>query len=500
MAYKYNVFTSKLDYYIGSDGIAAAAAHGVEWDEDDSSPSLDRIGSLVGTAVGSSPGNAVLPIQASMRRCILNDSGEVQYYLYDGDSTLKEDGSTPANLDGTDGQVMVEIPKFYYKYSYNAATHRHQWWVSDVQLSGYKVHPAFQKNGSEVDNRYMGAYEGVLYDVSNSQYTNGLYLPSASGTFTASTDTIERTVESHPFTLLEVGDKIKVSGTTNNNTTFTVVTPGDQSITVTSGTVTDEVSANAVIEIERDWTATTGDVLGSVSGKAPINQGTRANFRAVSKNRGIAWRQQDYDLVSAIQLLYVVEYASWYSQNVIGAGLTNFGSANWTSRNNLNPIESTGLSNGLGNASGGVDNGADGLGSYMSYRGIENLFGHIWKWVDGFNINNGIPYVSNIDTDFADDTTINYTRLEDTDGSGITLPQVNDYQVTLEQIDRGFLPASVVGGSSSTYITDYYYQGAGWRVAILGGYAYGGGRAGFFFWGLYSSSLLYRYFGGRLSY
>jgi len=134
----------------------------------------------------------------------------------------------------------------------------------------------------------------------------------------------------------------------------------------------------------------------------------------------------------------------------------------------------------------------------MTYRGIENFFGNIWKWADGFNINNNIPYVSNTDTDFADDTITNYTQLEDTGGSGITLVAVNDYQKTLEQTKRGFLPASV-GGGVSTYITDYYYQNTGWRVASLGGDAYDGGKAGFFFWYLYySSSIGHADIGGRV--
>ena len=48
-----------------------------------------------------------------MKRCLLLDDGTVNYYLDPNNSLLKEDG-TPAVLDGTDGQVMVESPRFYY--------------------------------------------------------------------------------------------------------------------------------------------------------------------------------------------------------------------------------------------------------------------------------------------------------------------------------------------------------------------------------------------------
>ena len=95
--------------------------------------------------------------------------------------------------------------------------------------------------------------------------------------------------------------------------------------------------------------------------------------------------------------------------------------------------------------------------------------------------NDNIPYVSNTETDFADDTDTNYTRLTDTGGSGITLHNADGYQTTLEQTKGGFLP-SAVGGSSNEYITDYYYQAAGWCVARLGGSASNGDTAGFFCW------------------
>ena len=99
-------------------------------------------------------------IQARMRRCVLNVDGSVKYYLDQNNSLLKEDG-TPSVLDGTDGNVMVEIPKFYYKYIYNTAVGIvHEYSISLTPDVGYVVHPAFVKNDVEVANRYYRAYEG----------------------------------------------------------------------------------------------------------------------------------------------------------------------------------------------------------------------------------------------------------------------------------------------------------------------------------------------------
>jgi hypothetical protein len=453
--------------------------YGVSWDESQATGGYARTGNLAGFAVGATLNDNLLPIQALMRRCVLNDAGVVQYYLDPTDSTKKADGSA-SDLTGADGQVMVEVPKFYHRYSYAGTTHTHD--VSLYHLPGFTVHDAFVKNGVEVKYRYIGAYEGALYDTSESKFVNGLYLLS-SATYTISfadngvaDDTITSDVLTHAFTNLEAGvDKIVISGSTVNDGTYAIKSVTDTVITLQSGSLPGtQANDQCILQVQRDWTASTGDVLGSISGKATMNYGTRNEFRAAAANRGTGWRQQDFDLVSAIQLLYLVEYADWNSQSMIGNGLTDWTAA-WPAWNNFNPIETSGNSNSDGNATANTSGGNGIVGSYMSYRGIENFFGHVYEWVDGCNIHNRVPYVSNTDTQFADDTTTNYTSL------GVTLHNVNGYVKTLEQIGRGFLPASV-SGSSSTYVTDNYHQSSGWRIGNRCGNAGSELNAGVAFW------------------
>ncbi len=392
-------------------------------------------------------------------------------------------------FNGDDGQVMVEIPAFYHKYWYDNGWHGHS--ISYNQLPGYELHHAFQKNGANVTARYIGAYEGVLYDTSEGKYVNGLYLPSNASytmSFNGTTETITSDTLTHPFTNLEAGvDTIVISGTVNNNLTCGITNVTNTVITVDCN-LQDEANKACTIQTQKDWN---NDILSSVAGKAPINYGTRANFRTVAANRGTGWRQQDFDLVSAVQLLYLIEYGSWDSQSEIGAGLTDWSYSTWIAWNNYNPIERTGLSNGT--ATWNVNNGNGVKGSYVSYRWIENPWGHLWKFVDGINIEDRVPYVCNNDTYFADDTSTNYTSLD------ITLPSSDGWQKTLGQIARGFLPTSV-GGSSSTYITDFYWQYIGWRMALLGGYADKSTSAGVACWDLHNwSGGTYRYVVGRLS-
>ena len=64
-----------------------------------------------------------------------------------------------------DGQAMVKIPKFYIKQDI-APTDSDQagnkcWWVSDAPVEGFQVHPAFMDGGVEIDQVYVGKYEGI---------------------------------------------------------------------------------------------------------------------------------------------------------------------------------------------------------------------------------------------------------------------------------------------------------------------------------------------------
>jgi len=122
---------------------------------------------------------------------------------------------------------------------------------------------------------------------------------------------------------------------------------------------------------------------------APMMDETRDEFRDIALNVGAGWRQQDYYLTSAVQLLYLVEYASFYSQSVIGMGRTELSGGTWVKDSYIGV---TGKSNADGNATGNT--GGNTNDAYMSYRGIENFYGNLYQWIDGFNINDNIPYVS----------------------------------------------------------------------------------------------------------
>ena len=100
--------------------------YGIEWDITVSNPKPTRIGK---TELHKS-----LPIQSLMRRCVLRDNGTIAYYLHANDST-KRDNSAAANLDGTDGQVMVELPSCYVRFE--ADGNKRRCLLSTIELPGF---------------------------------------------------------------------------------------------------------------------------------------------------------------------------------------------------------------------------------------------------------------------------------------------------------------------------------------------------------------------------
>ena len=137
--------------------------YGIHWDAKDDV--ITRTGGAIGKTVGASTGgepivsdfDSIAP-WSNMQRVVLNDAGVV--VARHGDPTYVE--------DGTLGQVMVEIPKFYYR-SFKTAT-GYQFEITPNKKDGFKVHHAFKKGSTELDRVFCSAFNGSIFDTSASDY------------------------------------------------------------------------------------------------------------------------------------------------------------------------------------------------------------------------------------------------------------------------------------------------------------------------------------------
>lgn len=378
------------------------------------------------------------------KRCNVSDGGTINAYY--GDEGYTEDGSN--------GQVMVYQPKFYYlvcpleydrqETGYGYHLRKANYYVSETQRAGFKLHPAFyDKNGNEVDYILMSAYEGCIYDTSANAY-----LKNDEQVMDASKDKFSSIAGARP-----------ASGVSQNL--------------------------------------------------------TRPNIEQMAKNRGEGWHSFGIKTASMEQLLMIVEMGMMNLQTAIGQGVVNIP---WTTGSDTTSSyagatgSTASLGNGTGRATetttyeGGVatKNTADGKTS-ICYRGVENFWGNIWKFAYGINFycEVGKPFLGYVCKDF------NYAESKRTDNYeniGFALPSENGYVSAMgysTNYDWLFLP-SEVKGNSSLPVGDYYYQNNTWdgyRIARLGGYWCSGSYAGGFYWYLHGGvGARDRGIGGRLVY
>lgn len=379
------------------------------------------------------------------KRCNVADDGSIVAWY--GDADYKEDGSM--------GQVMVYQPKFYYlvcPVEYDPIDtgigyhlRKANYYVSEKPRAGFRLHPAFyDASGNEIDYFLTSAYEGSIYDASASAYL-----------------------------------------------------------------LNDEQVMN-----------TGEDKFSSIAGARPASGSsqnlTRPNIEAMAQNRGTNWHGDLIKQVSAEQMLMIIEMGMMNLQTAIAQGVV---SLPWTTGSDTTSsyAAATGSTASLGNGTGRAEKTTtyeggvakeytvDGKTS-VCWRGKENFWGNIWKFVYGINIwgngkmGGGQPYIC---SDFSFAESKNSGNYEP---AGFTVTNANGYISAMgysTACDWLFI-ASECLGNSSLPVGDYTYITVnlnGYRIALLGGSWNGWDGAGGFCWHLIAGvGYRYRDIGGRLVY
>ena len=244
-----------------------------------------------------------------------------------------------------------------------------------------------------------------------------------------------------------------------------------------------------------EWDGTYRSLLGR-----PVTNLTRDQFRQAARKRGSGWEMYTYNAHKTLFWLFAVEYATLdsqkpfnaqkdangFAQGGLGPGPTQM--TDWTNFNKINPLIPCGYTNEFGNGSGEkayvVTNASGGTHATLManrYRGIENPFGHIWKYTDGANIQVttgdaglSILWTTDDPSNFSDTSYTGYNKKGN-------ICRTNGYAKKMLLGEDGDIVATEIGGSSSTYWCDYYYTNTSanrMQVVLVGGYAGNGSAAG----------------------
>lgn len=244
-----------------------------------------------------------------------------------------------------------------------------------------------------------------------------------------------------------------------------------------------------------EWDGTYRSLLGR-----PVTNLTRDQFRQAARKRGSGWEMYTYNAHKILFWLFAVEYATLdsqkpfnaqkdangFAQGGLGPGPTQM--TDWTNFNKINPLIPCGYTNEFGNGSGEkayvVKNASGGTHATLManrYRGIENPFGHIWKYTDGANIQVttgdaglSILWTTDDPSNFSDTSYTGYNKKGN-------ICRTNGYAKKMLLGEDGDIVATEIGGSSSTYWCDYYYTNTSanrMQVVLVGGRADDGSYAG----------------------
>ena len=451
-----NAINERIAYLEQNAEMIPDDVYGVEVDYDNSI--FTRLGGAVGKSAGSDF-DSLTPW--ARRRCNVTDDGTVLAYY--GETGYTETGALTEEIVkdgtaypiGTSVQVMVEQQPFYYKVVPMKLTKNTD---SNVGYHGNKIRyfisaaprEGFTLHpafyGDAIKNLYIGAYEATYYD--------------------------------------SALDKIY----------------DDDSDTSTA--------------------TNTGDLLCSIgNGQKPISGLhkvlDKAHLETVASNRGTGWHLETIQVNMANILLMLVEYASLNSQAVIGNGVIDISDSSA-----YNCASLTGSTESLGNASGAAASTVNRKGESsttetvngkvsVSYRGVENIWGNIWKHINGINIHGngaqagGQIFVNPTLAGFSEQTTASpYVAV------AVTLPKADGY-IKYFGFDSSYpwllFPSKTGSGADSAKpIGDYCYKTEnlnGYRIARSGGFWAHGSRAGASYWGgTDGAGFRSRAVGGRLMY
>lgn len=172
----------------------------------------------------------------------------------------------------------------------------------------------------------------------------------------------------------------------------------------------------------------------SKSGVVPLTQTGRPDFRIYSHSKGAKWWMLDIVTWSAVQLLYLVEFSNFNSQEMLGM------------------IDKGNTVTASGETTGALYHTIKRTAKSNQYRWIEDPFANVRDFLDGFIAFQKKAYLGTNNSEFSDD----YSRLTD---SGVTLPEseyISGFGFS-NSFPWAFIPDKS-GGSESNFVTDYSYS------------------------------------------
>lgn len=386
-------------------------SYGVEWDITVADPTCTRIGNPLF--------HKSLPIQSEYKGCVVKN-GKLQYYLNPNDWSKKSNGE-PSHLDGTDGDVMIRIPRFYGKSGSNG---NKRW----VRISTVQIDTSW----TEIPEMFISAYRITTFvDSDKSKVAS-----------------VVNTTEGYRGG----GDRANFDQYLSTDKFRTDLGKPRTGISRAQARTMASNSGQELLCYEfYKWIFYWNYVI------------EYANFNSQ--------KEFNPELTS-----------DGYHQGGLGPGLTTWDWNQWNTYNGNYAITPCGYTNEFGNFSGVKAIQLQSLEKTLyanRWRGFENPFGDIWTNLEGIVIKrdaakaNSNVYTTTDVSKYGDDYSL-------FDIAGVEIAQ-DGYIGTFDLGSKAEIIPSSITGSQSTYKCDYHSCNADLvekRMLMVGGNAANGGQAG----------------------
>lgn len=393
------------------------------------------------TSMGQNSFDAVYP-WAGMRRCCctLNADGTVKVNAYKGQPGYIE--------DGTNGEVLVEIPLFYVSGMLDVAPS-----ISMSMLSGYRAPRKFlNADGSLKQKCYVRAFPGSIG-------ADGK-LHSIAG----AVPTGNRNITQFLAAARKWGDTYSIGTSADFEVLayLMIVVYGTRHAQSKINGCTSLYSTNLAVAAATDNAASVVVAKG-----ASIEPGMVISIGSGGENEAIAKRR----IVTSVET--IDGDATNVKVNFDGDPVTTT-----TDHKVWRMMQSTGTANSVIATCGSPVSNTDGRHSFVFY-GVENpLYGNQWHIECDWKLVDGVPYWCDDPTKYSWTSNDGYIALDT-----MAMPD-EGWATALQQDDRApnVQITKSVGGNSSTYLADYFYiNKAGTRIVLRGGRSRSGGNAGPFY-------------------
>lgn len=412
------------------------------------------------TSAGQNSFDAVYP-WAGMRRCCctLNADGTVKVNAYKGQPGYIE--------DGTNGEVLVEIPLFYVSGMLDVAPS-----ISMSMLPGYRAPRKFlNADGSLKQKCYVRAFPGSIGTDSK--------LHSIAGAVPTGGQNITQFLNS----ARKWGDTYSVGTSADFEVLayLMIVVYGTRHAQSKINGCVSLYGANIAVAAATDNAASV-----VVAKSAGIEPGMVISIGTGDENETIAKRR----IVTSVET--IDGDATNVKVNFDGDPVTTT-----TDHKVWRIMQSTGTANSVIATCGSPVSNTDGRHSFVFY-GVENpLYGNQWRFECDWKLVDGVPYWCDDPTKYSWTSNDGYIALDT-----MAMPD-EGWATALQQDDRALSVqiTKSVGGSSGTHLADYFWiNKSGIRIALRGGCSSNGGGAGPFYIYLgYDAGSAWWSFGGDLS-